>query len=564
MNPETKTCQNCKSEFTIEVEDFDFYKKVDVPPPTFCWLCRRQRRLGWRNYLNYYKRTCGLTGESVISLYAPDSGITVYSPKAWFSDKWSALDYGREYDFSKPFFEQYAELLRSVPKPSMDNDDGLASVNCKYTNDFAMSKNCYLVVKAWKLENVMYTFWAVSGHDFMDAHISFGKDEGNYETVNTEHCYQCRYTYDSRSCSDCAFVYDCRNCDRCFMCTGLRGKSYCFKNEEVGKERYEEIVKEYALHTYSGTERAKKEFEPILQNHPRKALRLVNCKDCYGDLIFNSNDCKYCFVVLNSEHYKYCNYADGAKDSYDSDAGGGGELMYESDLSAFSSRVVGSFLAWQCQDSSYLTHTYRSRDCFGCSGLKDARYCILNKQCTKEEYEKSVPKIRQHMEDMPFIDSRGRKHIFGDYPPIELSYFPYNDTAAQSLYPLTKKKAKGEHFGWMEPSKTEDSQGAIPAQDLPDSIFDVTDDILQKTIISKSSNRKYRITQQELLFYRKYKIPLPRESFFERHEKRSRMATSFRLYERKSDKSGKPIVTSYPPDAPEKIWSIDEYKAEFE
>ncbi len=386
MDGETRNCQNCKNIFTIEPEDFSFYEKIKVPPPTFCWLCRRQRRLAWRNYLNYYKRTCGLTNEPIISLYAPDSGITVYSPKAWFSDDWNALDYGRDYDFSKPFFEQYAELLRSVPKPAMDNDDGLASVNCMYTNDFAMSKNCYLVIKAWKVEDVMYSFWVVSGRDFMDAHISFGKDEGNYETVNTEHCYQCRYTYDSRSCSDCAFVYDCRNCDHCFMCTGLRGKSYYFKNKEVGKEQYEKIIKEYSLHSYSGTERAKKEFEPILNNHPRKALRMVNCKNCFGDLVFNSNNCKYCFVVLGSENYKYCNYADGAKDAYDSDAGGGGELMYETDLSAFSSRVIGSFLAWQCQDSYYLTHTYRSRDCFGCSGLKDARYCILNKQYTKEEY----------------------------------------------------------------------------------------------------------------------------------------------------------------------------------
>ncbi len=168
------------------------------------------------------------------------------------------------------------------------------------------------------------------------------------------------------------------------------------------------------------------------------------------------------------------------------------------------------------------------------------------------------------MDEMPYVNSRGRKHAFGDYPPIELSYFPYNDTAAQSLYPLTKEEVQANNFKWSEPNRAEDLSGAIPAEELPDSIFDVGDDILQKTIISKSSNRKYRITRQELLFYRKYKIPLPRESFFERYERRSRMATSFRFYERKSDKSGEPIITYYPPEAPQKVWSIDEYKAEFE
>ena len=28
--------QNCKKEFTIEPEDFNFYEKIKVPAPTFC------------------------------------------------------------------------------------------------------------------------------------------------------------------------------------------------------------------------------------------------------------------------------------------------------------------------------------------------------------------------------------------------------------------------------------------------------------------------------------------------------------------------------------------------
>jgi hypothetical protein len=32
---ETKTCQNCKVEFVIEQEDFNFYEKMKVSPPIF-------------------------------------------------------------------------------------------------------------------------------------------------------------------------------------------------------------------------------------------------------------------------------------------------------------------------------------------------------------------------------------------------------------------------------------------------------------------------------------------------------------------------------------------------
>jgi hypothetical protein len=561
---ESRICQNCKNSFNIEPDDFSFYEKMKVPPPTFCPECRRQRRFSWRNYINYYKRECGLTGESLISLYSPDSGIVVYSPKSWHSDKWNALDYGRDYDFTRPFFAQYADLIRAVPKPAMDTDDGLLSTNCMYTNDFAMGKDCYLVVKAWKLENVMYSFYVVNSKDLVDVHTSFGKDEGNYETVNTEHCYQCRYVYDSRSCSDSAFCYDCRNCDHCFMSTGLRGKSYCFKNQEVGKEQYEKIIQEYSLYTYTGAEKARAEFEPIMNAHPRKATRMVNCVDCSGDLLTNCHNCKDCFLMLASENCRFDNYADGARDSYDTDAGGGSELAYESDLPAYSSNIIGSYSAWNCQNVAYVSQIYRSKNCLGCNGLKDAEYCILNKQYTKEEYFELVNKIKKHINDMPYIDKKGNHYFWGDYLPTELSCFPYLDTEAKELYPLTKMEIN--ECGYNYSDKTEDkmTKETIKSEDLPDSIFGVTDDILKQIICSKYSNKKYKITEQELIFYRKYKIPLPRESFFERHSRRHQMASSFRLFNRKSDKSGEDITSSYPQSSKKIVWSVDEYKKEFE
>ena len=56
MNPETKICQNCKGEFVIEPEDFNFYEKIKVPPPTWCPECRMIRRLQWRNEHSLFRR----------------------------------------------------------------------------------------------------------------------------------------------------------------------------------------------------------------------------------------------------------------------------------------------------------------------------------------------------------------------------------------------------------------------------------------------------------------------------------------------------------------------------
>src|SRR3989344_8964157 len=129
MNSETKICGNCKGSFAIEPDDFSFYEKMGVPPPTFCPQCRKQRRLAWRNDMNMYSRKCDMCGKSIVSIYSPDSEMTVYCVKCWWSDKWDPKDYAQDYDFSRPFFEQFHELQRKVPALAILNDDGSDSIN---------------------------------------------------------------------------------------------------------------------------------------------------------------------------------------------------------------------------------------------------------------------------------------------------------------------------------------------------------------------------------------------------------------------------------------------------
>ena len=85
---ETKICQNCKKDFVIEPDDFGFYEKIGVPPPTFCSECRRQRRLAWRNDFIFYNRKCDLCKRNIISVYSPDNPQIIYCNKCWWSDKW--------------------------------------------------------------------------------------------------------------------------------------------------------------------------------------------------------------------------------------------------------------------------------------------------------------------------------------------------------------------------------------------------------------------------------------------------------------------------------------------
>jgi hypothetical protein len=110
MDSQIKRCQNCKENFTIEPDDFAFYEKVKVPAPTFCPNCRLQRRMTFRNERTLYKDTCDLCKRSILSMYSPDKPFTVYCRECWYGDGWDPMQYGRAYDFTKPFFTQFREL----------------------------------------------------------------------------------------------------------------------------------------------------------------------------------------------------------------------------------------------------------------------------------------------------------------------------------------------------------------------------------------------------------------------------------------------------------------------
>src|SRR3989344_161975 len=121
MKTETRNCQNCKQAFTIEPDDFSFYEKIKVPPPTFCWRCRAMRRMVYYNMDCLFERTCAATGKKIFTTMPPDAPMPVYNTDYWLSDAWDPLSYGKEYDFTKPFFEQIKELYNIVPWSPMWN-----------------------------------------------------------------------------------------------------------------------------------------------------------------------------------------------------------------------------------------------------------------------------------------------------------------------------------------------------------------------------------------------------------------------------------------------------------
>ncbi|MFA5999679.1 MAG: hypothetical protein WC783_01730 [Candidatus Paceibacterota bacterium] len=525
-------CQNCKQDFTIEPNDFGFYEKINVPPPTFCPDCRRARRWAWRNNMSLYSRKCASCDKNVVSLYAPDSSITIYCNKCWWSDKWDPKSYGVEYDFSQPFFYQFKELINGVPHMSVVNDDGIASLNCEYTHDWWFSKNCYMCFSGWRTENVMYSYFILSGKDIMDSMNLISKNEFIYECFRCRDLYRIKYAQYSRSCVNSAFLFDCANCADCFMCVGLRNQKYHFKNKEYKKEEYEKILMEYGLDTFSGLEKAKKEFRDFALTFPHRYVMTLQNVNCTGDNLSTSKNSKDAFVAKNLENCRYIDQCANDKDSFDLTTTGEVSECYECAVGDHSQLNLFGLFSVKSQDIKYCQHCHNCKHCFGCVGLRDANYCIFNKQYTKEEYEELVPKIIEQMNAMPYRDKMGNIYRYGEFYPIELSPFGYNESYAPELVPLAKEEALERGYNWQDNIQRTTGKETLLSENIPESIHDINDSILEEVLSCIECKRNYKIVPNELIFYKKMEIPIPRKCFYCRYVDRIKKRNPLKLWHR--------------------------------
>jgi hypothetical protein len=144
---QTKTCAITGKEFSITQGDLDFYAKISptfagqkfvIPTPTLCPEERQRRRLAFRNERNLYRRTCDASGKQIISIYSPVKPYKVYDQKIRRSDARDPMDYGRDFDFSKTFTENFRELMGVVPRISLYSNN---NENADYTNHCDGVKN---------------------------------------------------------------------------------------------------------------------------------------------------------------------------------------------------------------------------------------------------------------------------------------------------------------------------------------------------------------------------------------------------------------------------------------
>ncbi|MFA4815444.1 MAG: hypothetical protein WC924_00280 [Candidatus Gracilibacteria bacterium] len=535
------TCKQCQNTFEILPEDLAFYdslsptfagKKYPIPTPKLCSQCRLQRRMAFRNERKLYNRKSDLSGKPIITNYSPDKPYKVYDQDEWWGDQWDAFSHGRDFDFNRTFTEQFKELVEAVPHVSLIN---ISCENSYYTNFCLFSRNCYLIFGGGNDEDCLYGKYVVNCTDCVDC-LAVYSCELCYEGVASEGCYQCKYFLNSRNCTDCLMIDNCLSCKNCIACFGLITKEYCFLNEYVGKEKFEELEKEYEYITPAKVEYLRKKLAELQSDLPHRHAQTYGCEDCTGDNVYNCKNCQVVYDASECEDSKYLNFSPKVKNSYDIIfcAPDGVEFCYNLCSAIGMKNSMSTYLVWYGNDLYYSIECHSNNDIFGCVGLHNKQYCIFNKQYSKEEYEIMVGRIIEHMQ---------KTGEWGEFLDYQCSPFGYNEAVGQEYFPLNKEQALALGAKWHD--DTVEKLEGVSANKIPEDIRLVGDDVLTKVFTCEATGRPYKIIPQELKFYRDRKLPLPRKHHDQRHMDRIALHNPYKLFDRSCGKCGVAIQTTY-------------------
>ena len=116
--------------------------------------------------------------------------------------------------------------------------------------------------------------------------------------------------------------------------------------------------------------------------------------------------------------------------------------------------------------------------------LKNNKFCILNKQYTKEEYEELMPRIIEHMK---------KENSYGEFFPVDLTVYGYNETKAFEWFPMAESEVRARGWKWRE----KDVRQYLPG----------TNEILACVDCGKN----YRIIPYERNFYEKLGLLIPKK-----------------------------------------------------
>ena len=302
------------------------------------------------------------------------------------------------------FLDKYDLLKKSIPVPSVAV--GLYTQDCSYVDYVYSSKNCHYCFNCVWLVDGLYSIigW---GNKLVDCY-GVTQSQLCYECVDCNNCYSSTYLLNCNESRDCHFSAFLNSCSDCFGCVGLTHKKYCIFNKQHTKDEYFKKIK--VIKEENSSKEILQRMLELKKTIPHPPSQQFNNENCpYGDYLYGSRNCYWCFHTYFAEDSGYSFEAGIMANCWDMYMAGGNasgganvqkgkcERCYEAvdtDICYNCAFVKGCS---SCTNCFYSADLRNCTDCIGCVGLTSKKYCILNNQLTKEKYEGALLNIKKEL-----------------------------------------------------------------------------------------------------------------------------------------------------------------------
>lgn len=280
------------------------------------------------------------------------------------------------------FFSELKKLLSRYPKVPT------AIINCEnsdYGDYIYHSKNLHICFDCENCVDCLYTYDSYIVANCVDCDYCV-QTELSYESVDSVKCFNSDYLEYCVNTRDSFYSFNCLNCNDVFGCVNLSNKSYCIFNRQLSKDEYKEKVVFYKKWL---AEKVLAMVEDLRKRYPFTQKEAYNENSFYGNYIHHNKNCYLSFDAAHDEECAYLYDCFYNKTCYD--------MTYSSQNNQLSYEVVDSTNLFNCNfsvfsdnshDSSYIFNCSNVKNCIGCVSLSNKQYCILNRQFTREQYEK--------------------------------------------------------------------------------------------------------------------------------------------------------------------------------
>jgi hypothetical protein len=461
----------------------------------------------WGNLLNLFKTTSAYSGKPQLSRYNPELGYRMCTPEEFWALSVDNSEFGREYDFSRSFFEQFDQLLRAVYWLPLN------ATNCEgsdYINGAYGAKNSYLCFGIFNSEDCLYSYMLNHCSDCLDC-IDALQSQYCYDGHMLRNCYECRHCRQCSNCSQCVLCEDCIGCQNCLLSYGLRNASYCIENQPLTKEQYQQHLHSLELHKRSKVSLGQQRLASLLAQAGHRTNRLTNAEDSTGCFLTNVNNLHSSFYTHNALDSGYLVCSHDCAHCWRGFAENS-ELAYQSGTYFKAYATYNSYMIVGGSFNLYSVFLYNTcNHCFGCAGLNKKEYCVLNKQYSKQEYFELVPRIIAQM----------RAHgEWGSFFPPRIAPHYYEQAFCNDwLQPLAAGEAERRGYR-VGAGGLPTPQVGVSSSTIADSLYDLSPAQAQLTYVCASTGQSFRFQKKELEFYRKFGIPPPELHWAERIRRR--------------------------------------------